>query len=186
MAVRDKGFEVVLKDFKDNQIQSLLHYHKKNGGLSRYVKFIYFYEQVLKQDVDEDQINKLAGQFSEIMKECLTDPKLLIMDTVDYIVNNYEKVPMHIVSGSDGEELRYLCEKLEINQYFKSINGSPTPKKQLVHQILENEKPTKSRCLLIGDSINDYEAAEHNGISFIGYNNIELRTRGFSYIEKFE
>ena len=38
--------------------------------------------------------------------------------------------------------------------------------------------------LLIGDSINDYEAAKVNGISFFGYNNKMLIQKG-AYIEKF-
>ena len=44
--VRDSGFEIVLKDFPKNQVELLLNYHRQNGGLSRYVKFRYFFEVI--------------------------------------------------------------------------------------------------------------------------------------------
>ena len=61
------------------------------------------------------------------MKKELTK-KYLIAETVYYIKNNYKNINFHIVSGSDQNELRFLCVELGIAQYFKSIHGSPTPK----------------------------------------------------------
>jgi phosphoglycolate phosphatase-like HAD superfamily hydrolase len=39
---------------------------------------------------------------------------------------------------------------------------------------------------LIGDSINDYEAAEESNIDFYGYNNEELKEVSKKYINNFE
>ena len=93
---------------------------------------------------------------------------------------------MHIVSGSDGNELRYLCGELGISEYFKSIQGSPTPKIQLVSKVLDHNRYQAKDCLLIGDSINDYEAANYNSIRFWGYNNEGLRGKGEHYINTFK
>jgi phosphoglycolate phosphatase-like HAD superfamily hydrolase len=81
---------------------------------------------------------------------------------------------MHIVSGSDQKELRELCVKLGINGYFKSIHGSPTPKETLVRNIIAKYNYDAAICVLIGDSINDYEAAMDNNLRFICYNNSEI------------
>jgi hypothetical protein len=40
----------------------------------------------------------------------LIKPENLILDSLNYIKNNYEKYNFHIVSGSDQEELRFLCK----------------------------------------------------------------------------
>lgn len=179
--VRDLGFLQVLKDFPNDQVNELLAFHQKNGGLSRYVKFRYFFETIRNEVVYESEIQSWADKFSIIMKQLLINPSLLIDETLQFIQNNYQKYEMHIVSGSDQNELKYLCRQLGIDHYFVSINGSPTPKKVIVADIIDlNNKD----YLLIGDSINDYDAAIHNEINFSGFNNTDLMDKG-NYITSF-
>ena len=61
--VRDSGFEIVLNDFPKNQVALLLNYHKQNGGLSRYVKFRYFFEVIRGEKVSNDKIQTYAQLF---------------------------------------------------------------------------------------------------------------------------
>lgn len=185
-SVRDLGFETVLANYPAEQVQALMTYHKANGGLSRYVKFRYFFEEILKKPVTEEMIETLAKAFSDIMRKYLTNPDLLIKDSMNFVRHNHEKFAMHIVSGSDQKELRYFCQELGISIYFLSINGSPTTKKQLVLNILTNYKYNKKEVVLIGDSINDYDAAIENNISFAGFNNTTLKTLSSPYIDSFE
>ncbi len=93
----------------------------------------------------------------------------------------HQKSKFHIVSGSDQNELRYLCKALKIDDYFVSIHGSPTPKKELVANLLNQHNYPIAECVLIGDSMNDYEAAVHNKIEFWGYNNEKLKTLNIKY-----
>ena len=173
--VRDLGFEKVLIDFPKNQVDKLLEFHKANGGLSRYVKFRYFFNEIKGEPISDNRLSELTDQFSTIMRKMLVDSTLLIEETIGFVQKEYGNTDMHIVSGSDQDELRFLCNSLKISQYFKSINGSPTPKIELVKKILEQED-YKGKCVLIGDSINDYEAANMNGIEFMGYNNSEVES----------
>jgi hypothetical protein len=62
-----------------------------------------------------------------IKKELLVNPSVLIDETLQFVKANFDKYPMHIVSGSDGNELRYLCQMMGIDHYFVSIEGSPNP-----------------------------------------------------------
>lgn len=185
MPVRNRGFELVLKEFPSQEVAQLMEYHLTNGGLSRYVKFRYFFEQIRGESVSEDEISKWASKFSEVMKKELLDKTLLIPDTLDFIKSHKDVFSMHIVSGSDQTELRHLCKKLNIASYFLSINGSPSPKNQLVSELLEEYKYKKSETVLIGDSINDFEAAQTNEIDFIGYNNKALKDLKSAYIDTF-
>lgn len=173
--IRDLGFFEVLKSYPQEQVEKLMKYHQANGGLSRYVKFRYFFEQIRNEEITEEQVQELATSFSEIMISLLTNADLLIAETVSYVKENFQKIPMHIVSGSDGNELRFLCESLGISQYFISIGGSPTPKKQLVKDLLQDYKYDTGSCALVGDSINDYDAAHVNNIHFVGYGNDEIK-----------
>lgn len=185
MHVRDKGFEIVLKDYSKEEVAALLKFHRENGGLSRYVKFRYFFEIIKKQEITEEEVKVYAQKFSDVMFNNLLDEKLLIEDAIQFVKKNFEQYEMHIVSGSDQTELRHICTQLKLNTYFQSINGSPTPKKQLVKDVLEKYDYKKEEAILIGDSINDFEAADENEISFIGYNNKNLQALNFNYINKF-
>ncbi|MET4141858.1 HAD-IA family hydrolase [Pedobacter sp. UYP1] len=186
MPIRSKGFELVLAQYPKEQVDELMAYHELNGGLSRYVKFRYFFEQIRKETITEAQVLELAAQFSEIMLSLLLDEKLLITDSVEFIKANWQKFQMHIVSGSDGKELKMINDELGLSTYFKTISGSPTPKKQLVENVLTANQYDKNEVVLIGDSINDYDAALFNNISFTGYNNPELKRLSENYITQFK
>lgn len=183
MPIRNRGFELVLSDYPKEEVKELMKFHLNNGGLSRYVKFRYFFEEIRKEYVSEDEVSVWASRFSKVMRKNLTDNKLLIKDTCNFIKENYTTLEMHIVSGSDQEELRFLCKKLDMDSFFISINGSPTPKIDLVANLLRDFGYRKEDTLLIGDSLNDYEAAKQNKIDFFGYNNLELKNIGTGYIE---
>lgn len=185
MSVRDKGFEIVLKEHSKEEVENLMQFHRQNGGLSRYVKFRYFFEKIKGREISEEEVNEYASRFSTVMLDNLVDKTLLIEDSLQFVKQNYKRYNMHIVSGSDQKELRHICKSLEISKYFISIHGSPTPKKQLVRELLEENKYPEEKTLLIGDSINDYEAAMENNISFYGYNNLQLKKNSSNYIGKF-
>jgi phosphoglycolate phosphatase-like HAD superfamily hydrolase len=169
MKVRDWGFEEIFNNYPKYKVDLLLKYHRENGGLSRYVKIRYFFEEILNKYISEETIMQYAIKFSELMKKKLTNDENLIQDSLNFIKQNFMNFNFHIVSGSDQDELRFLCKELNINQYFKSIHGSPTPKNDLVKDILSKNSYKKNDCLLIGDSLNDFDAAHINNIDFLGY-----------------
>ncbi|HLS30814.1 MAG TPA: HAD hydrolase-like protein [Flavobacteriaceae bacterium] len=185
MPIRDSGFEQVLKEYPTAQVAELLNFHRTQGGLSRYVKFRHFFEDIRKEEISEKKVQTLANRFSEIMLENLINSEYLITDSLDYIKKNYQKQIFHIVSGSDEKELNKICSGLNIDIYFKSIQGSPTPKNQLVADILKNNNYNSKEVCLIGDSINDLEAAQVNDIDFFGYNNADLKEKSNNYIDSF-
>ena len=172
--VRNLGFEETLRAFPEDQVKQLMEFHKANGGISRYVKFRYFFEDIRKEHITEEGINEWAQRFSGVVKKLLFNKDLQIRETLDWVEQHYELVPMHIVSGSDQTELREICSFHGIARFFRDIDGSPTPKKQLVARILQLNNYVPERCVLVGDSINDYEAAQANGLRFFPYNNPEL------------
>ena len=181
-SVRDLGFERVLAEFPKDQVNQLLKFHQANGGLSRYVKFRYFFEKVRGESITHEEVLIWAEHFSVIMKELLVNPNLLVLETINFVKENQGKYIMHITSGSDQDELRFLCKQLGIDGLFSSIHGSPKPKSEWVGEIIKVKNYNTEECVLIGDSINDWEAAMENGIGFWGYNNtvVALNTIEFS------
>jgi len=186
MPIRSNGFGTVLQDYPAIQVKQLMDFHNLNGGLSRYVKFRYFFETIRGETITEEEIQALANSFSEIMLSSLINSELLITDSLSFIELNATGYEMHIVSGSDGTELNKICDALGLTKFFKTINGSPTPKKELVNLLLKEYAYEKKDVILIGDSINDFEAADFNLIKFAGYNNVGLSDLGCGYINSFD
>lgn len=186
MSIRDWGFRQIFKHYANEYVSKLIDYHRINGGLSRYVKIRYFYEVLLGKSITEDKVLQYAEAFSALMKQELIHPENLINDALMFIKENFKNYNFHIVSGSDENELRFLCKALGIDSYFISIHGSPTPKTKLVKKLLKQHNYDSESTCLIGDSINDHEAATANNISFYGYNNEKLKEIGKHYIEHFK
>jgi len=187
MAVRDIGFELIVKQATNSQkiVDEFITYHRYNAGLSRFVKIKHLYENMLNKSISQEEINNFANEFSTLMKEKLVDEKYLISQTVEFIEKNYKDYNFHIVSGSEEKELNFLCKELGLSKYFKTIEGSPTHKNDLVKNILEKYNYNPKESILIGDSMTDYNAARVNGIKFYGFNNFELKELSFKYIEDY-
>lgn len=185
MPVREVGFVRIFNLYPKAKVDQLLEYHRTNGGLSRYHKIRYFYEAILNKRISEQEIINYAELFSEIMRDELKKSEYIIHETLTFIKDNFQNHNYFIASGSDQNELRYLCKQHKIDRYFKGIYGSPTHKNDIVKEILISNNISQENVVLIGDSINDYEAAKVNRIKFFGYNNSDLKTICDNYIDSF-
>ncbi|PCJ17696.1 MAG: haloacid dehalogenase [Candidatus Cloacimonadota bacterium] len=181
VSIRTKGFEEVLKNHDAQDVKKLIDYHILNGGISRYSKFKWFYKEVLNKELSEEKLSEYTNDFSNIMLRELTNKKYLIIETLDFLEKTFLSMPMHIVSGSDQDELRHLCKELDIEKYFNSIHGSPTEKTINIKNMLDQFDYDAEDTLMIGDSINDYQAAFDNGVYFCGFNQPSLKELKDSY-----
>ena len=180
---KTEGFKKLFQNFSTDEVNKLVLYHELNGGKSRYVKIKYFFNELLHKDISEQEILEYANKYSEITKEELTNPKYIIEDTLNFIKTNHKKYEMHIASGADEKDLKYICEKLDLTKYFLSINGSPKIKSEIVKDILLDNRYDINETILIGDSVNDFDSAKDNGIDFFAYNNQKLKSH-YKYIDK--
>lgn len=183
LPIKEQGFRDVLAQYPQEQVEKLVEYHELHGGLSRFIKFRHFFEEIRGESITEEQVQALAGQYSKIMKAGLTNKKFLILEMVDFIKEASRHCPCHIVSGTEEKELQYLAKFLGVDHYFISIEGSPTIKHDLVANILQKEGYNPKQCCLIGDATTDYEAAQVNGLKFLGINNESLREKSDCYLE---
>jgi len=183
--IKTEAYSILFKDFPNDKVKLLIKYHIENGGISRYKKVQYFFEELLNEKISETKINEYASKYSLLTKQELSNEKYLISDTVNFIKENYKQYRMHIASGADEEDLLYICQALNLNHYFYSIYGSPKVKSEIVTRILQDNNYKKEETCLVGDSVNDFEAANVNSIEFYGFNNINL-LNNHAYIHSFK
>jgi len=172
--IRELGFRVALEKYPLEQVDTLIQYHRENGGWSRYVKFTYFFEEIRKESFTNEDVNQLAMAYSKAVKSLLVDQSLLIEESMHFIKEKGKKYRMYVASGSDGKELNEVCKGLGIANHFHSIHGSPEPKTAILKRIIKEQNHQASNCLMIGDARNDYDAAIDNNMPFLGFNNPEV------------
>ncbi|EAK1250282.1 HAD family hydrolase [Campylobacter sp. RKI_CA19_01122] len=170
VGLKTQAFAELFKEFPENKVKELLEFHLKNGGISRYQKIQYFFENIIHREISDGEILKYAKKYSKLTKEKLSNSKHIIKETFDFIKKNQKCYNMHIASGADEQDLLEICDKLKLSQYFLSIHGSPIKKDILVKNILISNNYQNKETILIGDSVNDFQVALENNIYFYGVN----------------
>ena len=184
MKIKNDGFLELFKEYKREDLEKFREYNLVSGGVPRFDKIRYFYNNILKEDIDDDEVKRLADKFSKIIKKRLFLKDNLISETIEFIKREYKNYNFHITSGAEHNELNRLCREFNLSKYFISIEGSPTKKSILIKNILKEYGYRREDTILIGDAITDYYSAYDNGIGFYGYNNPELER--FFYIRSFK
>jgi phosphoglycolate phosphatase-like HAD superfamily hydrolase len=167
--IRFNGFRLLFKGFPENQIEELVIYAKKNGGISRYEKIDYFFHKIRGESISKDSVQTLAAQFSNIVRQDIVKAEP-VKGSLEFLGKNFSKFNFALVSGSDQAELRVVCRERRIDHFFKMILGSPVKKEKNIAKVLESLRWRPDETVYIGDSNNDLEASQDNHIDFIGRN----------------
>ena len=168
--IKTNAFKKVLKQFNNQAIDEFIQYHKDNGGISRYIKFENFLNNILPKYEENKFINKsLCGEllknYSEECKSLLI--KSEVTKNLKTLRNISGEIPWLIVSGGDQNELREVFKKKKIDSLFNGgIFGSPEKKINIIERELKN-KNIQFPALMFGDSKLDYVVASSNNIDFI-------------------
>jgi phosphoglycolate phosphatase-like HAD superfamily hydrolase len=147
------------------QAQALVDYHVRLGGISRFIKFRWFLDEVLHQPVTDEAMNVLLESFAdEIHRELLTceiAPGLLELRELT------QDARWMLVSGGDQMELRELFTERGIDDLFDAgIFGSPDNKDVILEREVANENLAKP-AVFFGDSRYDHEASTRAGLDFV-------------------
>ena len=163
--VKTQAFYEATKHFGHESAQALVDYHVANGGISRYLKFDYFLEDIIQTRVDDSVLQDLLQRFANAVKDGLMTCD--VAPGLTELRNQTQSSNWMIVSGGDQQELREVFHARGLLHLFNGgIFGSPDDKEK----ILAREKLTKNidgNALFLGDSKYDYLAANKAGLDFV-------------------
>ncbi len=165
--IRFNGFRKLFKGFPEDQIDQLVAYARANGGVSRYKKIEYFFNEIRQEPVSDEQVDHWAAQFSELVEQDIVEAKP-VEGSLEFLREYFSHFDFAIVSGSDQAELRRICKKRKIDHFFEMILGSPTEKKENIAALLSDLNWQHNKSLYVGDSNNDLDAATANDLDFVG------------------
>ena len=168
--IKTRAFKKLYSKYGLHITRKVVAHHKANGGMSRFEKFKFYHQEYLEINLNNTEIKALAQKFSRIVfKEVTQAP--FIKGALHFLQECKKlRKTVFLVSATPQEELERIIRLKKINQYFKSIKGSPQDKTANIQDLIKKYKVNNHRSVFFGDSINDLKAASSNNIKFIGIN----------------
>ncbi len=163
--IKTRAFELLFADYPD-KLPEMIDYHKRNAGISRYVKFQHFYEKILGQELSPENEQGLGDRFSQLVLERVIKAPL-VMGVEDFLKDNHRHYLLFVVSGTPEEELHYILRQQGLDIYFRGAYGTPRTKPALIKQVLAEHQLLTKEAVFVGDAESDKAAAAEAGIIFI-------------------
>ncbi|MFH1772676.1 MAG: HAD family hydrolase [Candidatus Omnitrophota bacterium] len=163
--VKTEAFRALFECYPE-YVDEIVDFHVKNGGMSRYDKFKYYYSTIIKEDLTKERFLSLCDQFSNLVVEKVISAPF-VKGAKELIDKCSLKFDLFIVSGTPDKEIKKIVKGRGLGGYFKGVFGSPSTKAKLIGDILEDLKLNPCEAVFIGDAVNDLKAAKNTGVKFI-------------------
>lgn len=166
--VKTDAFYQSALSYGETAAQAMVDYHVANGGVSRYLKFAYFLEQLVPEYAagrSGPNLDQLLEHYANAVLEGLLSCDVAL--GLEQLRQRTPNTRWLIVSGGDQAELRHVFAKRGLAKFFDGgIYGSPDTKDEILARELQNNT-LQMPALFLGDSKYDYEAATKAGLDFV-------------------
>jgi phosphoglycolate phosphatase-like HAD superfamily hydrolase len=163
--IKTQAFYQVALPYGDLAAKALAEYHTKNGGISRYKKFDYFFDHIIPKGIDGPNKDALLISYAELVREGLIACE--ITPGLNALRDKTESSKWLVVSGSDQAELRWIFKERGLSNLFNGgIFGSPDSKDEILNREIKL-KNIVSPALFFGDSEYDHKVAMKMDFDFI-------------------
>jgi len=163
--VKTEAFRELFSDYPEH-VEAITAYHEKNGGISRFVKFRYVYENMLGKELSKEKESELGERFSAIVLEKVIAAPF-VSGVKEFLDENKGKYVFFIASGTPEKELHCIIQRRNLKEYFKEAHGSPKEKAEIIGSIKKNYAFNNNEIVYMGDALSDYKAAGQSGVKFI-------------------
>jgi phosphoglycolate phosphatase-like HAD superfamily hydrolase len=185
-SIKSNAFAKALEGDPQALILELISYHLKNGGISRYEKFDYYYNVINPSKNPKKDIKNALKRFGDYVFVELLKCNL-IPGILDYLEELKKKGSFCFVnSGSDEAELNKIFKDRGIDHFFRKIKGSPSSKNANNQAILK-DLDVNMRGVFFGDSNLDYKTAKEFNLDFIFISGVsEWKNPSGNFVEQSE
>ena len=164
--LKSRSFAQALPNEPQDIVAKFVEYHKKNGGISRYKKFRYYFEEIKKSTSSKEETLVALNLFASLVRNGLLECEY-VSGVLEFLNNvKHSKKPLFVVSGSDENELKEVFLQRGILHFFNHVYGSPINKNENTRMVTEFMGPNK-KGLFFGDSESDYYAAIKYELDFV-------------------
>ena len=165
--VKTKAFGRIVEEYGSEAVTLMNEYHLAHGGVSRFRKFEWFYDEVLGRKISEDELQVLSQKFRQLVFQGVMYSPMVpgIMETLESL---HGRLPMYVASGTPNDELLQVLDARNLTRFFEGVYGTPPEKSELLRRIIVKAGIAPIETLMVGDSTTDLEAAQSCGSRFYG------------------
>lgn len=142
-------------------------YHEANGGLSRFEKFRWAYREVLRRPLTPEAEAALGERFNSLVEEAVLAAPL-IPGAEAFLETWSARLPLFVASGTPEEELQRIALRRGLSRHFRAVRGSPDRKADILRECARGLGLAPADLAMVGDAVNDLEAARAAGTAFVG------------------
>ena len=193
VSAKTDAFEEMYLPYGKDIAAKVVEYHKLHGGVSRYEKFKYFHKEFLNEVINQEKVDELAIQFSNIALD-----KVINSDEVlgaYYFIEKYHtKFKFWVITGTPTTEIEMIAEKRKLTNFFIGLHGSPNNKRYWTENLIKKHNLKRDEIIFLGDATTDMDAANFSKTHFALRENEEneeifkdykgLRFKDFYQLEK--
>lgn len=174
--IKTEVFVELFVDHGEAIVTQVRAHHLANLGISRFKKFEWIYENLLRRKIQETESAALGARFSELaLARVLAAPfvpganEALAVLATDY--------PLYVASGTPQAELEHIIEQRGLFPLFREIAGTPREKPAILRDLMARHGYAPDEVLFIGDGMSDYQAAQAAGVQFLARDTPALHER---------
>ena len=165
LEVKGDAFYGMFEPFGIDVAMRVRDHHERNGGMSRYEKLpLYLHWSGVQPS--PKVVDEFAERFGQIVTNRVIDSSW-VRGVESYLRENPYEQTYILVSATPHDELLFIVESLRLTECFFEVHGSPLSKQEALHNAIQLHGFNPDLCLMIGDSLADYEAANANEVSFL-------------------
>lgn len=165
VSVKSDAFELLFSVFGRKISSRIRVHHEANGGMSRYDK-IPLYLSWAGIPLKDSLVEEYSNRFSKLVKQKVIGSEW-VAGVERFICDNCDKYQLFIVTATPQPEIEEILSELKILDCFSDVVGAPTKKIEAITMLVRKYQLNTENAVMIGDSMPDYLAADHNNIDFI-------------------
>jgi len=163
--IKNRAYARLFEKEEEELVKSILAYHFKNAGVSRFIKFRTIYQEILERPLSEGELQLLCDRFSRlVVDEVVAAP--WVEGAQDFLVKNKDHYTFAIISGTPEDELKQIVRSRAMEPFFDVVLGSPKDKVALLREVMFRFDLNPKEILFIGDAETDWNAARATEVPF--------------------
>jgi len=165
MEVKGCAYERLFLPYGNEVARRVRKHHEGNGGVSRFDK-IPLYLSWAGEVAMPEQVQAFCDRFSQVVLQAVIDSPW-VPGVREYLLRHCYERYFVLLTAVPQEEIERILTTLEISHCFSEVHGAPTEKGSAIGAVLVRQKCKAEHALMIGDTEQDYQAAQLNLVPFI-------------------
>lgn len=163
---KTEAFRDIYLPYGEEIASKVVDHHLKNGGISRFEKFVTYHADFLGKTISQNELNNLCEKFSSLVIDKVIESKE-INGFSEFIRLHGKKFNKWIITGTPTTEIINILKRRNMDDIFVDAFGSPEKKGYWTEQIIKNYNLNRDEIVFLGDAKADFEASQASGLKFI-------------------